>query len=194
MNHDDAVALLLSGVPAIRAHYTAGSCIASTKIGLAVLAALGVEARPVVVQAAVGNRTWWDYITMRTPAAEILADPSAWSVGLGVPNPGKDWHMHLVIVTARALVDLTLDQATRPSRGIRLAPMAFGLSPEERRRLVTGQQLAFHDDTGGGVVIYQARVGNRDYTTSANWGRRDAAMRHRIAGQILRHEIARVGR
>src|SRR5712692_6245543 len=115
------------GRKAILRRWRVDSCIASTRIGIEVLAYFGIPAEPLPVMTRVIS-----------PAAVRLIDegrdlntvtpeecPQCWIVDIGFP-PGEGakppdsegfWWCHMVILAlGRLIIDLSLDQAARPEK------------------------------------------------------------------------------
>jgi CBS domain-containing protein len=115
--------------PVIRQVTSAESCIFSTRVTLEVLSRFGIGGRPLSVQAILKNRQrrhadqlrkqhgWSDQQFNR-----FRDRAGAYSVGVGVNVPKATPHSfsaHLVAITnAGDLVDASLDQGSRPDRGI----------------------------------------------------------------------------
>lgn len=181
--HDVARALVEDGVPILRRYMTATSCILSTRIGLAVFEACGVEARAEPVEAIAINAAWK---AMAASGADMhdqrLQPPEVWSIVLGAARE-KGEPGHLVIASEDLLIDLTLDQMARPEKLIPLRPAAFYVDEEfwsERR------SMSYAIGEGASLEYRAAERGERWWADSPNWGNRDAALRRRIAGEILR--------
>lgn len=149
--------------PHLRAVFAADSCVASTRIGLDVLAALGVAARPLPVRMATANAAH-----LRT-AAGAAPDGGEWVVDVGARPPG---HVVIGVPAAGLLVDLAADQADRPGRGIHIpGPLVV---PAAADFFTTPGAQAGVGLPGGGAVAYR-RERARHYTSSPNWTRRVGA-------------------
>lgn len=158
-----------------RQYLRADSCIASTWLGMQVLALLHVRAMyALVVEATVSNRLWWD----RLKAAETSPSTAerqkwivdgGWSLGVGVassPPRLGGWNGHLVaIVSRRWLWDLSIDQASRPEKGLQLPPCV--VAPVDEAFLRGKRTLVGEFENG--VITYDARPGDRTYQASPNW-------------------------
>ena len=149
--------------------YSRDSCIASTRILIELLEAQRAPARALVVRCAVLNRAAHEMMRRGTPepGSEEWLAAGGWGLGIGYPGeqlPGR-WVGHLVaILEERVLVDLSLDQANRPARGIELAPLIAQVDAKflRGRRPIMG-------DFGETFVRYEADPNNRSYEVSRDW-------------------------
>lgn len=113
------------------------TCVLSTRIGLAVLEAVGVPAIAQPVFVTVYNREGWRLTQERVPVDEWPED--AHSVGVDPQNlfkGGGGWNGHLVLVIRvpgqpRTLIDLTADQFDRPAKGMLVGgPVFMDIAPD----------------------------------------------------------------
>jgi hypothetical protein len=105
--------------PIILERFNVTSCIASTRIGLLALTEFGVQGRVQNVEYVIVNDAYRALTRDldRLPTFEDMEGTDAHSLGLGVDR-GPDEVGHLAIgVGARLLVDLSIDQASRPQKG-----------------------------------------------------------------------------
>lgn len=113
------------------------SCIFSTRVAVGVCRQLGVGARAVAVQTCIFNPPLTERIRAHLerfgamPPAELIKawqydDSGGWGVALGYgdPRPGKYAGHVVALVDERVILDLSIDQANRPERGIELRPLA----------------------------------------------------------------------
>jgi hypothetical protein len=164
--------------PLILEHYRADSCIESTAIAIDVLRAYGVGVLPVPVQVKIFNEPAWRLFSRgyygKAPTERVAWDLSgAWSIGIGyidtpIPLPGR-YAGHLVaLLTDGWLLDLSLDQASRPQHGMSLTPL---LHPVDLRDLV-GQKPIFSQD--GTVLVYSLNttIWAKTYRAAQAWKRK----------------------
>jgi hypothetical protein len=153
------------------------SCIASTRVLIDVLDYFGVVARPVPMRVLAFNAEAYPLFTGGVGVADW--PDSAWSVGIaasGKHKPGR-WDGHLVAFTSTHLLDASLDQMSRPARGIKLTGGAFRLPSEHDSAVLQWQR------TDGVVLIYE-RIEDNYWRRSGNWSRRTRAIRHTIGTSI----------
>lgn len=156
------------------------SCIASTKITQEVLRAIGVHSRPLVVSVNIFNqpmarRLAAGQVPIPGNAGRWFEEDGSWSVGVAHdadPQPGAfSAHMTL-IADNRFLVDSSLDQMSRPHRGINLAPVVIRFATSEAAAKFTQGGAANREGTEndeGTVIIYEAHPNDRSYRDSNDW-------------------------
>lgn len=196
--------------PIILRHYAPHSCVESTRIGIRALAAFGISAVPVPVEAFVYNPAAWVLWRAGTPAAEILrltheiavGPTQPWVFGLGVaeehrggqlPKPGW-WAGHLVIGIRRAnlVVDLSLDQVDRPVRSmVGLKPVTVGVGRGWWANPDAGVALEQKTSAGTVGVLYRPAPGNLGYRVAAGWTVPTPAHRRAMA-TVVNHVVAAV--
>lgn len=126
--------------PIIRQDFAAASCIASTAITIEVLRLHGISAVPFPCKVLVFNAPFVQRIERedRFPdAAETIVwttGTDLWSVGLGFSRPHEQHVGHYVaLAEGRYLIDASIDQASRPEKGINLPPVMVGdVNPDFR--------------------------------------------------------------
>lgn len=155
--------------------YRKDSCIASTRIGVEFLRAFGYSARPVPVKQTILNGPMKETIDRK------LDEPLEGSYILaieGTDHMGEDggWDGHLIFTIEDNLVDLSLDQATRPHKGIFLEPLVGKLHDEWPKEPV-GFQL------GEIFVGYQLLEG-QNFRKAGDWNRRQRWSP--IVGKLIR--------
>ena len=173
-------ALLGVGRVEILRYWDVNSCIASTRIAIEVLARYGHRALPVVVEARAYNRVAADAIESGHPG---LVD-GGFGVSLGA-DAGEQMGLHLIALLDELLIDLSLDQASRPGWRLIAYPSVFTLA--DPLGFQRGTAEAWFDLPGGGAIGYRALRGRRHYISSPAWGQRDAAARRRVAAAIAIH-------
>ena len=167
---------------AVLTEFAPDSCIASTLAVIETARYFGVKARPQATTVRVYSRVAWD---QREALAEIApADwpPGAYSVGIdgGAHKPGR-WNGHLIALTATVAIDASLDQFSRPRRGLVAEPSAF---PLPAGGWANGDPIGFECTERGTVVIYE-RHADADWRRSPNWRASLPAMR-RVVGLAIR--------
>jgi hypothetical protein len=178
-------------------HYRPDGCIAAARLLVDVFGRLHVPCRPLAVvvdvfnpamvarSAAEGGRLPRDTEEYR----RWIDESGCWwlTLGGGDPEPGT-WPGHVAVAAwDRVLLDLTLPQASRPQRGIVLAPAAVQVWPEvldgSCRRVVAMHGCELH---------YQARPEDRSFMLSADWQCRE---RHRdVVAELLARVRDELGR
>lgn len=104
------------------------SCILSTKVAIEVLAAFGYKAKPVPVVVVIQNR---EYLRAEAEGWDLVETPhgawpeGAYAMGLGFWADEKKAGHLIAVVEDEILLDMTLDQASRPHVNIRLHASAF---------------------------------------------------------------------
>ncbi len=164
------------------------SCIVSTRIALDVCAAHGLTARPELVECFLYTPALFERVKRGTFAKPFR--PGEWSVGLGVEGArtidrvrGLDGHLVLLLPIdgTEYLLDLSLDQADRPERGLHVRRPFLSAMPADWREGLS----AVHFD--GAIIVYRPRTGLRDdYTRSKDW--HDFTRRARIV-EAVHHRI-----
>jgi hypothetical protein len=166
-----------------------GCCIAAARVACDVLGdAYHMRVRPLTVEAHVFNPVIAAKIAaegrpLTSPEVAELWDEGAWWITVGCRRdrdvvPGM-WPGHLVaVVNDACLLDLALVQASRPHKGIRLAPLVAG---------VNAAFLAGHEgavavwEFNGCQLEYQAYPHDTSYRASPFWqtlsGRRQEVAR-----------------
>jgi hypothetical protein len=185
-----ATAYLDAACPELARRYKPACCIAAAQITCAVFQRLHAKARPLVVEADIINpvAARLAYESGRVPTPEeqqSWADAGAWFVEIGardVARPGG-WPGHLVVVLAdRTLLDVTLPQCNRPTKGIRLPALLTEATPEF---LAGREPLVVR--VNGCVICYRSRPGDRTYTSSPDWRDRE---RHEPAIRAIRSAMS----
>src|SRR5262249_29776146 len=119
--------------------YRPDSCIAAARVLVDVFDRLHVRCRPLSVVVDVFHPAMVARAALeggRLPETteeyqRWVAESGCWwlTLGMGEPRPGR-WAGHVAVVAWDAvLLDLTLPQASRPQRGIELAPLAVQVCP-----------------------------------------------------------------
>jgi len=93
-------------------------------------------------------------------------------------DPG--WPGHLVAYGDGKLIDLSIGQASRPSKGILLAPIVCSCPGKFLHEDGSTLELGLPN---GALLLYQARPSDRSYRHSVYWTRRE---RHALVGRVIR--------
>lgn len=136
------------------------SCVATTRVLLAALRNLGVRAKPYAVGVLVFNKAGWELSEQQVPIEQWPDE--AWTLGVTATGAvsGKRWDGHLIAVAADPvaarwwLLDGSLDQLSRPAKGIVLRPLAMPLQ-------VPGQPITFTDESGTRVIYASPQSAGR---------------------------------
>jgi hypothetical protein len=174
-------ALVRVGRPIMLEYTARRSCIAATRMGLEVLRYFGVAAVPQPVRLGAFNATAWAALAAGQPLDTEHTD--AWSVGVagvGQPRSRGGWDGHLALLVRDAvLLDLSLDQFSRPEHQLVLAASWFPLPPEFFQDGWVTYQHAL-----GAVIRYQ-RLHDASWKRSRDWLATDRRW-IRPVGRIIR--------
>ena len=203
-NRDNVRRLLESIGPPLRRtilqFYRPDSCIASVRIGIDVLAGLGLQASPLMVQTNIFNAAMVRLLEERNgelpdDRAERMAlfeAVGAWGLGLGMRDPERTDQdpetsgIHVVAIVEQALLwDLSIDQASRPQHNMLIGePLVADTTPAF---LAGRAPLGLPESHGLGLIAITARPHDRRYAVSQNWRRdgRDAPLNARIVAAVL---------
>lgn len=174
----------------MRSDYGADSCIAAARLTVDVLERFGVQADGLRVKTAVYNRPFWEAVERgMAPPAVLAAVPEAWSVGLGAEENDKSLHVVAWAPTLPGssqalLVDLAIDQATRPQHAMILTPQVLLIRRGIAEGFESGMPMAFKRNDC--VFAYEKhRGGDAPWRNSPNWGDRDAPLREAIIARAM---------
>jgi len=176
----------------ILTEYKADSCIASTRIGIDLLAELGVPARPLRVEVMAYTVGYARRIEaegrMPRNQAERIAwtdETNGWALGIGV-EAGTPGGIHLVaLVDDHLLWDLSIDQASRPERNMPIeGPIVLDTDDAFRK----GRRLLRVTDDKTILVYRVSKLKGMPWSQSNNWRKdgRDAQVRQAIVQEALR--------
>ncbi|MGV8847092.1 MAG: hypothetical protein ACOH1Y_16780 [Propionicimonas sp.] len=187
--------------PVILAEYKSSSCIASTRVGVDVLAYFGVPAKPVPVSLLLMNaeavRVYEQTENMQavhTAAMLVPADVAggAWTIGVGVSGEHRvygegDWPGHLAIGLKpyNVLVDLSLDQAARPLKNIAAKPVWYPV-PGSWWGAAPDSPAVLAGPDGSYMMVH--RTPNESFRVSPNWKPDRAEQRSRlrkVTGEVI---------
>ena len=159
--------------------YRPDSCIVSAKIAVRVFDHYQVKAKALPCRVLAYNPTFVKAIHDGTAKLDTPVNDQP----EGCYAVGSDEHLVVYIAEPPGILDLTLDQLSRPDHGIKVEPSSFRAVPAWSDGKISH---AYH--TGDGtMVIYQAKPRHNWYQVSPNWRGRDAATVKKIAGDIIRH-------
>lgn len=186
--------------PVLLEEFRADSCIASTKIGIDVLAYFGLRGQPLALSAMLFNAEAVQMLSDGTSMEElhdimkaIPADEPGgpWSLGLGVgAGQPNTWPGHLVISLPAygTIVDLSADQASRPHKNLTVQTFHATITNEP---WWTGEDpvVMFTTDEGATVLLDRRSPDPDGYRRSPNWrleGNSTPALYKDITGRIIR--------
>jgi len=169
VNPDEVIRRLIElGRPIMLQHWAPDSCVAATRVGLDVLTHYGInDAHEVSV----------GVLALNAPAAIHMANGEAidipkwnpidgsWAVNCAWLAPTNPWKGHLVILRQDKLIDLSLDQWSRPAYNMVFAAGSFevpvGFGPG---------QAEFHLSLPNGTAIwYKAWPDDQGFQPSPDW-------------------------
>lgn len=163
----------------------ANTCVASSRLGQAVLERFGIVGRPQSVTVGAFNAEAWKLASAGAPIERWPA--SAHSVGVagtGVTTRVSGdlrWDGHLVLIVrrpgrTRLLIDLTGDQLGRPERGIVVpGPVLLGLP-----QLWTPKDPGLAQLDEGTVVAYRPSPRNVSWRRAPDWTRPEGVLEEAV--------------
>jgi hypothetical protein len=182
--------ILDKGLPYLRARiledFRVDSCIATTRATIRLLRHYGYDAAPCPVRLFAFNKQYLDQLEKGTRpptdpgALSAWCDlHKAWSVGLGVPVPGKQdgYEGHLVVLMnepRRLLIDGSADQVSRPKHGILVNSPIVSPCPEgfPIKKKSSIELLGDH----GELLIYEP-IDNQRWRVSPDWNNKKRTQR-----------------
>jgi hypothetical protein len=186
--------------PILLEEFRADSCIASTKVGLDVLAYFGMRGEPLAVSAMLFNAEAMTMLNEGTSMEDLHAVMKAipadqpggpWSLGLGVGSsqPGT-WAGHLVVALPqyRTIVDLSADQASRPHKGLTVETFHAVIDNTE---WWSGEDpiVTFGTSEGATFVLDRRSPDPEGFRSAPNWqakGSSSPALYKALTGRIIR--------
>lgn len=180
--------------PLVRQYYRSDSCIASAWIVCATLRHFGFNAKPMGVHCEVFNAEYIRALAIgaRPPNADEPPEQiTAWfekhgahSISLGALTPGAPtWATeaaHVVVLSGAYLIDTSVDQASRPAKGIDLPPAIFARMPVEWAKGGVWQIMPM---PGGGMIRYRAHPNEHGWVKSVSW--QDDGYDRRVRDKIV---------
>jgi hypothetical protein len=156
--------------PIIRRSYDAGSCVASTRISIDVLRALGFVASPLAVMLYVGNPAYREsleedaVLCAERPGKESSHRSCVVEVGSRLRRGDLGGHL-VAVADDRFLVDASFDQVHLPEYGIVPPPILVGRVALE----LVGGRAAQRLDIDGLFVEYRRQPLATRFLRSPNW-------------------------
>jgi hypothetical protein len=162
--------------PIIREYFRADSCIASTAITIEVMKRLGIVATPYPCRVLVFNAPFMSRVKRErrypdsTEVIKWTTGTNLWSVGVGYTTNNEPHVGHLIaIVENKYLVDASIDQASRPHKGILLPPVMIGAVSRDFRRFKKGSKFEIEGPDGTLVTYRPDHHTHNLYLKSTNW-------------------------
>jgi hypothetical protein len=161
------------------------SCLPATRVAIKVLAHFGIDATPLVVTVRAMNKLGAEYIDRSRQLGVVAPLPrDAWKVDIGYQLVEGKWAKHVVAIAGNRLIDLTLDQVSRPEKDLIAQP----LSTVVRVEFLRGQvPLAVGLDRGGRVQ-YDALPNDASYAAQRSW--MDEATQDKVVEVIVNRVVA----
>ncbi len=158
------------------------ACILSARVGQAALRYYGIDSKPLPVQVCAQNKMLAEQVDA---GLEPDWDSGAWGVGIDpdrAPESLVGWNGHLVLHLKHeaSLVDLTLDQMSRPEKAIELRPLVVGGVTESWLR--GGEDAVYHLDNEARVIYRHRPDLAGSWTHSPDWTRNKKS----LAGSVIR--------
>ena len=154
--------------PRILLNFRPDSCIASTRIGVDVLRYFRVKTEPIVVKVHVFNKQFMarldagQFPSSKEDMDRWYGEDGSHSVGLVSEPPTNIGHV-VALVENACILDLSLDQASRPQRGIHLQPSGFAVT----EGFLSGGEMRFR--IGESTVFYERVLNNRNFLNAPDW-------------------------
>lgn len=179
--------------PLVLEHFTAYSCVATVRITIDVLAYFGIMAKPAAAQAMIFNAEAVNLMEAGATAQQLhdavhafteQQEGGPWTIGLGFGlSETNDAGGHVVtwVPSVRTVLDYSLDQASRPHKGIALGPLDIPVpdavaSPSEPLPVgfVFSARVPQQEPYGAAYAEY--RVAPDWFRSSPNWRRSSPSM------------------
>lgn len=165
--------------PVILDWYKEDTCILSTAIAVDFCRHFGEAITPLTCRADVYNEQMRKMIEQKKsfPTEEQVEkwckNSGAWGIGIGYPKKdpieqeSSKWPGHLVAYTNEYLLDLSIDQATRPAKKMFFKPLLTKFEETKVEEFLLGKWFCVI--VGGNVIIYHAFPEDCSYTGSRDW-------------------------
>lgn len=168
--------------PLVLEHFDVDSCVATTRITIDVFRYFGIPAEPVAVQVVVFNEEAMELVRAGASALDVreavfarsAAEPGGpWTLGVGVPQGDGEGGRHVAVwlPDQRMVADFSLDQASRPHKGLELTPLLFPVQAESSTLPEGFTFPAVISQQGGGAAYLEYRVVPDWFRHSPNWRR-----------------------
>jgi hypothetical protein len=188
--------------PIILSEFRKDSCIASTRVAIDALAYFGVKAEPLPVIATIFNAEAAAILNGGGTLEELAAaqqekeldEPGGpWSLAIGTGHSRNNdrpiWEGHLVaaIPDEQVFIDLSIDQAARPTKGMNFEP--YWTRVEDDHWWNGEETLHQLTHENGMVLIMDRRAADPEgFKASNNWkatGHMKSVMRD-VTGKVIR--------
>jgi hypothetical protein len=178
--------------PVILDNYRKDTCILSTAIAIDFCKHFGESVFPLACRADVYNEPMKRLIESQgkfptdEQADKWVENSGAWGVGVGYPprdgkQDGTKWPGHLIAYSSEFILDLSIDQASRPHKGILLEKPLL-VKESGMSDFVSGKKN-LPVFLGGCVIMYRPMPEDHSYTNSRDWwlqAKRKAIVDHLI--------------
>jgi len=165
----------------LREYFNDNSCINTTRVMLEIFRHFGLTARPFAVRTMIFSKAFVERADRegRIPQSDEevrlwCAEPGVYSVGIGfgiADMPHGRWPGHLVVHAGQHyLFDATINQASRPARGIEMPDLL--LLDEVPLAFWRGQGAAISNSPDGSIIRYEPDPANHGYLASPAWSLR----------------------
>lgn len=171
------------------------SCIVTSRVLLEVLDWLGTPGKPVPVAVMAFNEAGWQAASWDRPEQRLPVEqwpPQAWSVGVNGSGRSEastnGWDGHLVVVVSYRgrdwLLDGSLDQLSRPQRGIELAPLVTEVPSGWAGQSLLHLSRGTGEAEGGLHLLYDRMVKPGAWRDANDWRGHKAEARAATAAVI----------
>lgn len=165
--------------PVMLKYWAKNSCIASTRLAVEYLRGKGIRADALAVEVLAFSPAMARRVEEHggVPDEETFEewcreDEKVWSIGLGVPHPALEeegFVGHVVcMVENKWLLDLSIDQASRPERDMPLEPL-YALASEN---ILAGKPSVLRHPSGI-TLEYGPRPEDRSFLTAPDWTKKE---------------------
>jgi hypothetical protein len=166
----------------------AGNCIISSAVLHRVLTLLGMKSQPLSVKVVAYNKPMMELLKEGKPLPQTIEEIDkidGWSIGVGYGDkmPGN-WPGHLAVRVGNALIDITIDAASRPKKNMIINEplISIGISED----FFAGKEDLWLTDENGVLLIYRAFPEDDSYKVSPNWcGKKHAPTKDMIVERII---------
>lgn len=141
------------------------SCVLASRVAIDVLSHYGYAASPHPVAIMASNDVRWQ--AMQSGRDGPWVDKAGgYSVGVGrLPTSNETRHLVVVVPAQLKMIDLSLDQFSRPEKGIPLQPTWFDIHPEWS----SGSSASMALKSAHGVHLYYEHGQWSAFASSVDW-------------------------